>query len=115
MAAQRKEVNFVTTSHFAALAAALAFSMAAVSVQAAATDTPAPAVVPATQPAPLRAASNDHDPNRVICKHEEEIGTRLGGSKVCHTHAEWDQIGHNGGNLVNALQAAASHSNPNGN
>lgn len=103
----------MTTSHFAALAAALLFSTVAVSTQAAAADTPAAA--PATQPAPQRAAKNDHSPNQMVCKQEDEIGTRLGGHKICHTRAEWDKIAHNGGDVVNAIQTISNHSNPSGN
>ena len=29
------------------------------------------------------------DPNEVICERQEEIGSRLGGTKVCKTRAEW--------------------------
>lgn len=32
------------------------------------------------------------DPNHVVCQKEDKIGTRLGGEKVCHTVAEWNQI-----------------------
>ena len=32
------------------------------------------------------------DPNKLVCEKEDKIGTRLGGEKVCHTIAEWDQI-----------------------
>ena len=46
--------------------------------------------VPATQSPPTSTAK-DKDPNRIICEREEEIGTRLGGKKVCKTAAEWDQ------------------------
>ncbi len=102
----------MTTSHFAALAAALMFSMAAVSVRAAATDSPA--ALPTAPAAPLRAAQNDHNPNQVICKREDEIGTRLGGYKACHTRAEWDKIARNGGDVVNTLQVTADHLSPNG-
>ena len=102
----------MTTSHFAALAAALLFSAAAVSAQAAATDTPA--VAPATQPAPLRAAQNAHDPNQVICRHDEEIGTRLGGQKTCRTRADWDNISRKGADYLNDIQASGAHSNPSG-
>ena len=35
------------------------------------------------------AASKDADPNRIICEKQEEIGTRLGGRKVCKTAAQW--------------------------
>ena len=36
------------------------------------------------------AAPKAKDPNRMICEKVEEIGTRLGGRKVCRTSAEWD-------------------------
>jgi len=32
------------------------------------------------------------DPNKLVCEREDKIGTRLGGEKVCHTVAEWNQI-----------------------
>lgn len=32
------------------------------------------------------------DPNRMICEKQEEIGSRLGGKKVCHTAAEWQEL-----------------------
>lgn len=99
------------TSQLAALAAALMFSAIAVSAQAAAA---AGAPAAATQPAPVRTATNDQGPDRLICKHQEEIGTRLGGHKACHTRAEWDDIAHRGGEVVNALQVLANHSNPSG-
>ena len=53
----------------------------------------APAVAqtaPAAQSAPP-ATAKDKDPNRIICEREDEIGTRLGGKKVCKTAAEWQQ------------------------
>jgi invasion protein IalB len=37
------------------------------------------------------AASKDKDPNRIICERQEEIGSRLGGKKVCKTAAQWDE------------------------
>lgn len=40
------------------------------------------------------------DPNQLVCEKEEKIGTRLGGEKVCHTVAEWNQI--HEGNRENA-------------
>jgi hypothetical protein len=40
------------------------------------------------------------DPNQVVCQREDKIGTRLGGEKVCHTVAEWNQI--HEGNRENA-------------
>ena len=46
--------------------------------------------VPSQQSAP--AAANDKgNPDRIICERQEEIGTRLGGKKVCKTKAQWDE------------------------
>jgi invasion protein IalB len=112
MAAQPKRGEFVTTFRLAALAAAaVAFSMAAVSAQAGA-DSANPAA--ATQSPSPSAAPNDRDPNQVICKRQDEIGTRLGGYKSCHTRAEWDKIARNGGDVVNAIQTNANHMSPSG-
>ena len=45
-----------------------------------------------TAPADPAASSSSQpklkDPNRTICEKQEEIGSRLGGKKVCHTAAE---------------------------
>lgn len=102
----------MTTPRFAAIAAALLFSTAAGSALAA-TDTPA-ATSPATQPAALRTAQTGHDPNEVVCKHQEEIGTRLGGSKVCHTRAQWANMARDSADTLNNVEALANHSNPGG-
>ena len=32
------------------------------------------------------------NPERMICEKQEEIGSRLGGKKVCHTAAEWQEL-----------------------
>jgi len=47
---------------------------------------PAVATVQA-QPGTVRIAN----PNEVVCERVEEIGTRLGGHRVCMTRAEWAQ------------------------
>ena len=65
--------------------------MKIIAVAAAALCLAAPAIAqtpPATQ-APSAAPAKDKDPNRIICEREDEIGTRLGGKKVCKTAAEW--------------------------
>jgi hypothetical protein len=44
--------------------------------------------------APAHAASStkdSKDTNRIICERQEEIGSRLGGKKVCKSAAEWDE------------------------
>ncbi|HZL01446.1 MAG TPA: hypothetical protein VFC47_16285 [Caulobacteraceae bacterium] len=101
----------MTPSHFAAVAAALLFSTVAASAQAAADTTAAPA---ATQPAPVRTAQDGRDPNRVICKREETVGTRLGGTKECHTAVVWDEIGHEGQSSLQSLQSQRANMNPAG-
>jgi hypothetical protein len=45
--------------------------------------TPAPAAEP---------KKHGYDPNTVICKWTEELGTRLGGGKTCMTRLQWDQL-----------------------
>jgi invasion protein IalB len=64
-----------------------------ISVAAVALAVPASAqTAPAASGAPAASADKAKDPNRIICERQEEIGSRLGGSKVCHTAAEWDQL-----------------------
>jgi hypothetical protein len=54
----------------------------------AAGDGATPPASPTPASAPLK---HGYDPNVVICKWTDEIGTRLGRSKVCMTRAQWDQ------------------------
>src|SRR6266498_683555 len=66
-------------------------TMKTIAVATAALFLAAPAIAqtaPATQ-APSSAPAKDKDPNRIICERQDEIGTRLGGKKVCKTAAEW--------------------------
>jgi invasion protein IalB len=51
----------------------------------------APAAAQSSTQQSAPAASKDKDPNRIICERQEEIGTRLGGKKVCKTAAQWDE------------------------
>jgi hypothetical protein len=49
-----------------------------------------PAVSKTTvQPQPVQAATAKSDVNKLICKKEEEIGSRLGAKKVCLTLEQW--------------------------
>jgi hypothetical protein len=49
-----------------------------------------PAVAQTTvQPQPVQAATAKSDVNKLICKKEEEIGSRLGAKKVCLTLEQW--------------------------
>lgn len=46
--------------------------------------------------APLKsqqiATSDKSDANRIVCKREEKVGTRLGAKKVCLTVQEWEDL-----------------------
>jgi hypothetical protein len=69
----------VRTSIFLALAALVA--------------TPATAQITfgdSAQPAQSTNAKGK-DPNKIICERQEEMGSRLGGKKVCKTAAEWQE------------------------
>ena len=35
---------------------------------------------------------DDRDPNKIICKREPVIGSRLNAKKKCHTRAEWREM-----------------------
>ncbi len=57
---------------------------------------PSPMTVPSTQtssppaPAPARPKTGAKDPDQqVICRNQEEIGSRLGGKRICMTKAQW--------------------------
>jgi hypothetical protein len=54
---------------------------APVSAQIASAD---PASAPSVQ-------QKSKDPNRMICEKQEELGSRLGGKKICKTAAEWQE------------------------
>jgi hypothetical protein len=45
----------------------------------------------AQTPGPQPAAKPDAKP-RIICEKQEQLGSRLGGAKVCHTKEEWDAL-----------------------
>lgn len=53
---------------------------------------PAAAQTPVT-PAEAKdvASSDSSDVNRIVCKKEEKIGSRLGAKKVCLTVKEWEE------------------------
>jgi len=47
-----------------------------------------PALAQATQPTPATPPAKP----KVICEKQEQLGSRLGGVKVCHTKEEWDAL-----------------------
>lgn len=49
-----------------------------------------PASSQAAQEAPQQAKpKRAHDLNEVVCERQQDLGTRLGGRKICKTRAEW--------------------------
>jgi hypothetical protein len=79
-------------------------SIALTSAAFAASDQPTPA---AATPAPstVSAAAAKRPPvnsdDQIICKREDEIGSRLGGAKVCMTRRDWRQQSTDAGDSVN--------------
>jgi hypothetical protein len=51
------------------------------------------------------SSSRKRDPNKVVCRTESEMGTRLKRAKVCHTLAEWDDMRHQTDRNVEKIQA----------
>lgn len=48
---------------------------------------------PADQPIVKDSPTADkNDPNRIVCKREEQIGSRLTAKKVCLTVKEWQDL-----------------------
>jgi len=43
----------------------------------------------APMPASVRDMSLKGDPQQIICRHEDVVGSRLGGRRVCRSRAEW--------------------------
>lgn len=54
---------------------------------AAAQTTPTPAAVTTATTAPTDPAQA-----KMICRTEEVLGSRIGGHKICHTKAQWNEI-----------------------
>ena len=51
------------------------------------------------------------DPNRLICKREKAVGSRLASKKVCATAAQWAQMRADDRQAVERAQAQRTKSN----
>lgn len=72
------------------LITAMASPVAAQAVPAASPPVPAAAqAVPVSKPIPL--APNKSDVDKVVCKSEDTLGSRLKAKKVCMTVKEWQE------------------------
>ena len=87
-----------------ALLAAASLSGAAAAAQP---GDPPPANQGQAQTASSKTAKPDPE-DRVTCREEEEIGTRLGGKRICHTQREWKRIAQDGQDLLNSTGHQAS-------
>lgn len=52
----------------------------------------APALSQNTGPAPAPAKSSSPAKPKLICETEQDIGSRLGRKRVCHTAEQWQQM-----------------------
>ncbi len=70
-------------------------------------------VAPATVPASKAVGVDDHghDPNKMICKREVEIGSRLGGVQVCHTRGDWTAISRDAAKQFEDAQMSGARAN----
>lgn len=89
------------------LLAAVSFAGLLVSTSLAFAD-PAQTGASATAAAP--APSPDNDPDRIVCRSgTPPTGTRLPGSRVCHTQRQWDDLRRQSQEQLTRMQAVGSH------
>jgi hypothetical protein len=53
------------------------------------------------------SSSRKANPNKIVCRTEGEMGTRLKKAKVCHTLAEWEDMRRQTDRNVEKIQAQA--------
>jgi hypothetical protein len=58
------------------------------------------------QPQPV-ASTDKSDVNKIVCKKEEKLGSRLGGKKVCLTVQEWEDMAKAARDDTEAVQRGA--------
>ena len=91
-----------------ALLAAASLSGAAAAAAAQAGDPPPANPAQAQAQAAASTPAKPDPEDKVTCRQEEEIGTRLGGKRVCHTQREWKRIAQDGQDLLNSTGHQAS-------
>ena len=97
-----------------ALVAALSLSAASVAAAEPAGEAGTAATTATTDAAPPKHKSG-RDPNEVVCKTTEVIGTRLGAGRICKTRAEWAQTRRDAHDATDEAQRNAQYANPKGN
>jgi hypothetical protein len=63
-----------------------------------------PTSSPSAAAAPAGQAKKNDPSQRVICKTQDEVGTRLGGKRICMTKAQWDQQAQDAHDSVDNIQ-----------
>ena len=53
---------------------------------------PVPPTAPAAPIPPTSATRGLQPGSEMICRRQEDTGSRLGGRRMCHTRQEWEQI-----------------------
>ena len=107
-------------TNFRFLMSAVALAACPVAAIAQPTIDVAPSPAPAAQPsspapaAPAPKAQTVSYSDQVICKQEGKAGSRLGGRRMCHTRAKWDEINHYAADRTRAAQMQGEHMNPGG-
>jgi hypothetical protein len=67
------------------------------------------AAAPASEStAPDAAARASANSTKKICREEDDLGTRLGGKRICRTKAEWDQIRSESRKTTEKIQSGTS-------
>lgn len=66
------------------------------------------AQAPEPQPAQTPAAKSSKDPNRIICRTDDEIGSRIHKRKICMTAAQWRDVSHESGLATERREALVS-------
>jgi invasion protein IalB len=87
-------------------------TMATIVIAVAITAPAAAQPAPSDPAAPAPTTQKLRDPNRIICEREEEIGSRLGGKKICKTAQEWEQARQQSRNDVDDLQRYTANPKP---
>ena len=66
----------------------------------------------ATATAPSKPPPAKADPDEVICKYQQTVGTRIPTGKVCHTRAQWDEIAGRDRGSLEDLQGRSNNLTP---
>jgi hypothetical protein len=67
------------------------------------------ATPPAEPAAPPTVATTSTYASKQICRTEIDIGTRLGGKRICRTQAEWDVVRAEARKAAERAQTQGSH------